>query len=105
MRMKLFHLLLLICGLMMTPDASAQNMLDRNGSNIGSIDSNGTIRNRGGSSVGKIDSDGTVRDRGGSSIGKIDSDGTIRNRGGSSMGQARGVPKEWAAAWFFFYFN
>jgi hypothetical protein len=74
------------------------------GSQIGKIDSDGTIRNASGSSIGKVDRDGTVRNSSGSSIGKIESDGTVRNGSGSSIGKLQGVPKEWVAAYFFFFF-
>ena len=73
------------------------------GSSIGKIDRDGTIRNSSGSSMGKIESNGTVRNSSGSSIGKIESDGTVRNSSGSSIGKAQGIPKEWAAAFFFFF--
>jgi hypothetical protein len=68
------------------------------------IDRDGTIRNANGSSIGKVDSNGTVRNGNGSSIGKVESDGTVRNGNGSSIGKVSGVPKEWAAAYFFFFF-
>jgi hypothetical protein len=74
------------------------------GSQIGKIDSDGTIRNSSGSSIGKVDRDGTVRNSSGSSIGKVESDGTVRNGSGSSIGKLQGVPKEWVAAYFFFFF-
>jgi hypothetical protein len=77
---------------------------DRIGNSIGRIDSNGTIRDRIGNSIGRVDDNGVVRDRIGNSIGRIDDDGTVRDRIGNSIGSARGVPKAWAAAVFFFDF-
>jgi len=74
------------------------------GSSIGKIERDGTIRNSSGSSIGKVDRDGTVRNSSGSSIGKVESDGTVRNGSGSSIGKVQGVPKEWVAAYFFFFF-
>ena len=71
------------------------------GSQIGKIESDDTIRNSNGSSIGKVDKDGTVRNSSGSSIGKVENDGTVRNGNGSSIGKVQGVPKEWAAAYFF----
>ena len=41
----------------------------------------------------------------GSSIGKVESDGTVRNGSGSSIGRVQGLPKEWVAAYFFFFFD
>ena len=73
------------------------------GSSIGKIDKDGTIRNSSGSSIGRLDSDGTVRNSSGSSIGKVESDGTVRNSSGSSIGKAQDIPKEWVAAYFFFF--
>ena len=63
-----------------------------------------TVYNSNGSSCGKIESNGTVRNSSGSSIGKVESDGTVRNGSGSSIGKLQGVPKEWVAAYFFFFF-
>ena len=74
------------------------------GSSIGKIESDGTIRNGSGSSIGKVESDGTVRNSSGSKIGKVESDGTVRNGNGSSIGKVQGVPRQWVAAYFFFFF-
>ena len=62
-----------------------------------------TVYNGSGSSCGKIESDGTIRNGSGSSVGKIDRDGTVRNSSGSSIGKASGIPRTWAAAYFFFF--
>ena len=61
--------------------------------------------NKSGSRIGKLDSDGTVRNASGSSIGKVESDGTVRNGSGSSIGRVQNVPREWVAAYFFFFFD
>ena len=45
----------------------------------------------------------TVYNSSGSSIGKVESDGTVRNSSGSSIGKAQGIPREWVAAYFFFF--
>ena len=62
-----------------------------------------TVYNSSGSSCGKIESDGTIRNSSGSSIGKVESDGTVRNSSGSYSGKAPGIPREWVAAYFFFF--
>ena len=84
--MKALRVLLLAAGLMMASGAMAQ-----------------TVYNSSGSSCGKIESNGTIRNSSGSSVGRFDSDGTIRNSSGSSIGKAAGIPREWVAAYFFFF--
>jgi hypothetical protein len=44
-----------------------------------------------------------VRNSSGASIGKVESDGTVRNSSGSYSGKAPGIPREWVAAYFFFF--
>ena len=85
--MKVFRVLFLAAAMMMASGAMAQ-----------------TVYNSKGSSCGKIESNGTVRNSSGSSIGKVESDGTVRNGSGSSIGKVQGVPREWVAAYFFFFF-
>ena len=70
---------------------------------IGHIDNDGTIRNSSYSAIGHVDKDGTVRNSSYSTIGHIDSDGTVRNSSYSSIGHAKGIKREWAAVWFFFF--
>ena len=41
----------------------------------------------------------------GSNCGKIESNGTVRNERNQQIGRVSGIPKEWAAAFFFFFFN
>ena len=67
----------------------------------GRIESNGDIRKRG-SIVGRVESNGDVRESG-SIVGRIESNGDVRHRG-TIIGKAQGVPKERAAAVFFFDF-
>ena len=74
--------------LMMTSGIQAQKVYNANGSNCGKIESNGTVRN----------------DRN-QKIGKIESNGTVRNERNQQIGRVSGIPKEWAAAFFFFFFN
>ena len=62
-----------------------------------------TVYNSSGSSCGKIESDGTIRNSSGSSVGRFESDGTVRNSSGSYSGKAPGIPREWVAAYFFFF--
>jgi hypothetical protein len=102
--MKVLRVLFMSLALLMVSGLSAQTVYNSNGSSCGKIESNGTVRNSSGSSIGKVDRDGVVRNGNGSQIGKIDTDGTVRNGNGSSIGKVYGVPKEWAAAYFFFFF-
>ena len=101
--MKILRVLILAAGLVMASGAMAQTVYNSSGSSCGKIDRDGTIRNSSGSSIGRLDSDGTVRNSSGSSIGKVESDGTVRNSSGSYSGKAPGIPREWVAAYFFFF--
>ena len=119
--MKVLRVLFMSLALLMVSGLSAQTVYNSNGSSCGKIESNGTVRNASGSSIGKIESDGTIRNGSGSSIGKVESDGTVRNSSGSkigkvesdgtvrngngsSIGKVQGVPRQWVAAYFFFFF-
>ena len=84
--MKAIRMIILALVLMMASAASAQAVYNSSGSRCGTIENNGTVRNSSGSSVGKFDSDGT-----------------IRNSSGSSIGRAQYIPREWVAAYFFFF--
>ena len=101
--MKAIRMIILALVLMMASAASAQAVYNSSGSRCGTIENNGTVRNSSGASVGKFDSDGTIRNSSGSSIGRLDSDGTVRNSSGSSIGRAQSIPREWVAAYFFFF--
>ena len=100
--MKVLRVLFMSLALLMVSGLSAQTVYNSNGSSCGKIESNGTVRNSSGSSIGE--SDGTVRNSSGSKIGKVESDGTVRNGNGSSIGKVQGVPRQWVAAYFFFFF-
>ena len=63
-----------------------------------------TIRNSSNSMIAKIESDGTVRNSSNSYVGKIDKDGTVRNSSNSVIGNAKDVPMQYAAIYFFFDF-
>lgn len=54
---------------------------------LGSVESDGTIRNANGSCIGKIERDGTIRNSSNSRVGKIESDGVIRNGNNSCIGK------------------
>ena len=101
--MKAIRMMFMALAILMVSAASAQTVYNSSGSSCGKIEDNGTIRNSSGSSIGKVESDGTVRNGSGSSIGKVESDGTVRNSSGSSIGKAPGIPRERAAAYFFFF--
>ena len=81
----------------------AQSCYNSYNSQIGKIESDGTIRDRYNSTVGKFESNGTVRDRYNSTLGKVEKDGTIRNRYNSSIGKASNVNKNQAGVYFFFF--
>lgn len=54
--------------------------------------------------AGYIKSDGTVQDSRYTTIGHIKSDGTVQDSRYTTIGHANGVKREWAAAFFFFFF-
>ena len=57
------------------------------------------------STVGYVKSDGTVQDGSYRTIGHIKSDGTVQDGSYRTIGHASGVSTEWAAVFFFFFFN
>jgi len=44
-----------------------------------------------------------IESSGHSTEGYINADGTVENSSHSTIGYARGIDKEWAASWFFFF--
>ena len=63
-----------------------------------------TVRNSSNSTVGYVRSDGRVENSSHSCIGYIRSDGRVGNSSHSCIGYVEGVSREWAAAFFFFFF-
>lgn len=88
-KMLMRYLFLLIFSLFSLTTVCAQEVKLSDGKQIGSISSDGTIRNRSNAQIGKISSDGTIRDRNNTQIGKIESDGTVRDRSGSQVGRIK----------------
>ena len=64
-----------------------------------------TVRNSNYSTVGYVRSDGRVENSNHSCIGYIRSDGRVENSNHSCLGYVEGMSREWAAAFFFFFFN
>ena len=54
------------------------------------------------STIGHIRKDGTVQDASFRTIGHIRDDGTIQDGSYRTIGHAEGIPKAWAA-WYFFF--
>jgi hypothetical protein len=52
--------------------------------------------------LGTVSSDGTVRDNNNMRLGTISSDGTIRNNNNMRIGTASGINTKYAAVLFFF---
>lgn len=75
---------------------------DRNSMLVGKIERNGTILDKNNMTIGKVESDGTVRDCYNMTMGRIEADGTVRNRNSLTIGYAKGIPKAYAAVFFFF---
>ena len=63
-----------------------------------------TVRNSNHSTVGYVRSDGRVENSNHSCLGYIRSDGRVENSSHSCLGYVEGVSREWAAAFFFFFF-
>ena len=63
-----------------------------------------TVRNSNYSTVGYVRSDGRVENSNHSCIGYIRSDGRVENSNHSCIGYVEGMTREWAAAFFFFFF-
>ena len=47
----------------------------------------------------------TLRNGSNTKIGTIESNGTVRNGSNTKIGTAQGVKRQWAAAFFFDFFN
>jgi hypothetical protein len=52
--------------------------------------------------LGTVSSDGTVRDNNNMRLGTISSDGTVRNNNNMRVGTANGINAKYAAVLFFF---
>lgn len=64
-----------------------------------------SVYNSNNSTVGYVRSDGRVENNNHSCIGYIRNDGRVENSNHSCIGRVDGVTREWAAAFFFFFFN
>ena len=102
----LMRTLLLSLTIAVATTAGAQTLQNSSRSTTGYIKSDGTVQNSSRSTTGYIKSDGTVQNSSRSTIGYVKQDGTVQNSSRSTIGHASGVPREWAAAfYFFFHFN
>ena len=63
-----------------------------------------TIRNNNHSTVGYIRSDGRIENSNHSCLGYVRNDGRVENSNHSCLGYVEGMSREWAAAFFFFFF-
>lgn len=61
-----------------------------------------TVKDSGYRTIGHIKSDGTIQDSGYRTIGHIRSDGSVQDSGYRTIGHAGGIPRSWAALYFFF---
>ena len=52
--------------------------------------------------IGSVDSDGTVRDASNMKIGSVERNGTVRDKSNMKVGSADGVNPTYAAVFFFF---
>ena len=83
-------------------EAFAQRVTDGSYKPVAEIKSDGTIQDASYRTIGHIKSDGTVQDGSYRVIGHIKDDGTIQDASYRTIGHARGIPKAWAA-WYFFF--
>ncbi len=65
----------------------AQSVVGKSNGRIGSIGSDGVIRDCNNAQIGRIEADGTVRDASNVQIGKIEADGTVRNGSNAVIGK------------------
>jgi hypothetical protein len=63
----------------------------------------GRIENSSRSTVGYVNSDGRVENSSRSTIGYVNEDGRVENASRSAIGYAAGIPREWAAVFYFFF--
>ena len=63
------------------------------------------IENSSRSTIAYIQADGRIENSNHSYIGYVRDDGRVENSNHSCIGRVDGVSREWAAAFFFFFFN
>lgn len=100
-RLFLFLLFVLLLG-MAGGNAHAQRVTDGNYATVANIRSDGTIQDAGYRTIGHIRDDGTVQDANYRTVGHIRDDGTVQDANYRTIGHAPGIPRAWAA-WFFFF--
>lgn len=102
MIVKMKHLLLiaLLLGALIAP-ISAQTIRTTSNHLVAKIDSDGSVRDPNNHLVCKINSDGSVRDPNNHLLGKIADNGDVRDPNNHLLGRAVGIPKTWAALFFF----
>ena len=66
--------------------ADAQSFHDNNNRLLGTVESDGTVRNANNMRLGKIYDDGAIRDNNNRRVGIIEKDGTIRNNNNMRLG-------------------
>ena len=62
-----------------------------------------TIQGGSYNTTGYIKPDGTIQNSSYSRVGYIKPDGTIQNSSYSTIGYAKGIKREWAAVFYFFF--
>lgn len=80
----------------------AQRMTNSNYQTVAHIKSDGTIQDSNYRTIGHIRDDGTVQDSNYRTLGHIKEDGTVQDSNYRTIGHAQGIPKAWAA-WYFFF--
>ena len=98
----LLYLLPTLVLLMAGQSAAAQRITDSGYRTVAYIKSDGTIQDGSYKTIGHIKSDGTIQNASYSTIGHVREDGTVLDSSYRTIGHAPGIPKAWAA-WFFFF--
>ena len=68
---------------------------------LGKVDTDGRVSDPCNNYLGKVCGDGTVRDDCNHMVGRVEDDGRVRDPQNHTLGYAKGVPKTWAALFFF----
>ena len=99
---RLLGTILTVLLLAVTVEAAAQTIQNASYQTVGYIKSDGTIQDRSYRTVGYVKDNGTIQDSSYRTVGYVKDDGTVQDRNYRTIGYAKGIPRKWAAFYFFF---
>ena len=100
--MRRLTLIILAAILGLCLPARAQTIKNASYSIVAHIKDDGTVQDASYRIIGHIKDDGTIQDASYRIIGHIKDDGTVQDASYRTIGHADGIPRPWAAYYFFF---